>query len=83
MSAWCGSPEHGLHRRSFLQGALAGLEPDVLSQRTRDQQDVGEHDGCIKAEPAHWLKRRLGGFLRVVTKLDKARRRGAKGPVFR
>lgn len=25
MSAWCGSPEHALHRRSFLQGALAGL----------------------------------------------------------
>ncbi|HEY7427906.1 MAG TPA: DUF1501 domain-containing protein [Gemmataceae bacterium] len=22
---WCGSPEHGIHRRSFLQGALAGL----------------------------------------------------------
>jgi hypothetical protein len=22
---WCGSPEHALHRRSFLRGALAGL----------------------------------------------------------
>src|SRR5262245_36498374 len=22
---WCGSPEHRLHRRAFLQGALGGL----------------------------------------------------------
>jgi hypothetical protein len=26
---WCGSPEHGLHRRSFLQGTLAGLTAAV------------------------------------------------------
>jgi hypothetical protein len=25
MMSWCGSPEHALHRRSFLQGTLAGL----------------------------------------------------------
>lgn len=29
MSAWCGSPEHVLHRRSFLQGVLAGLSATV------------------------------------------------------
>ena len=29
MKAWCGSPEHTLHRRSFLQGALAGLTATV------------------------------------------------------
>src|SRR5438045_3696548 len=25
MMLWCGSPEHTLHRRSFLGGSLAGL----------------------------------------------------------
>lgn len=29
MRKWCGSPEHALHRRSFLRGTLAGLTAAV------------------------------------------------------
>ncbi|MNN37660.1 hypothetical protein D3C81_1516180 [compost metagenome] len=68
---------HGLHRRQGAEArAFAGFEPDLLSQGSRDQQDVGEDDGRIEAEPAHGLKRRLGRHLRVHAEGDEVRRPG-------
>ncbi|MNV37755.1 hypothetical protein D3C71_1292860 [compost metagenome] len=68
---------HGLHRRQGAEArAFAGFEPDLLSQGSRDQQDVGEDDGRVEAEPAHGLKRRLGRHLRVHAEGDEVRRLG-------
>ena len=64
--------------RHFAQTRpFPGLEPDVLAQSLRDQQNVGKDDGRIKAQPLHRLQRRLSGHFRVQAEIDEI---GGLGP---
>src|SRR5690606_2428795 len=52
-----GAFAHGLNwRQSTQPRSLAGLEPDVLTQGPRDQQDVGEDNRRVEAEAPHRLQ---------------------------
>ena len=61
---------------------LARLEPHLLAQGAGDQQDVGEDDGGVEAEPPHRLQRRLRRHVGVQAKGDEVRRLGAQSPVL-
>lgn len=75
---------HPTRDRHFAQTRpLPRLEPDVLAQGARDQQDVGEDDRRIEAEPAHGLKRRLGGHVGVQTEGDEVGRLGPQLAILR
>ena len=52
-------------------GALALLEPDLLSQRQRHDQDVGEDDGGVQVEAPQRLQGRLGGQIRPKAEVDE------------
>ena len=74
---------HPTGDRHFAKpGPFPRLEPDVLAQGARDQQNVGEDDGRIEAETPHGLKRRLGRHLGVQAEGDEVRRLGPQPTVL-
>jgi hypothetical protein len=75
---------HRLNGGQFAQSrAFAGLEPDLLAQSLRDQQDVGEDDGPVHGEPAHGLQGDFGRHLRVEAQVHEAAGLGAQLTILR
>jgi hypothetical protein len=62
---------------------FAFLEPDLLPQRIRHHQDVGEDDRRIELVAADRLQRDLDGFFRRVAEFEKGSRGGADGAILR
>ena len=62
---------------------LAFGEPDFLSKRVRNDQDVGKENCGVKAKSADGLERDLAGKRRRKTKIQKVSRLRAKFAIFR
>src|SRR3546814_7837098 len=59
------------------------LEGQPLAQRLRNEQDIGEQDGGVKAEAADRLQGDLGGQFRRVAQVEEAAGLGPQFAVFR
>src|SRR5580693_2635345 len=53
--------------------AVAAFKADALTQRVRQDENVGEQDRRVEAEPADRLKRRLNRQRGVIAKIEKCR----------
>jgi hypothetical protein len=63
--------------------AVARFKGDALAERVRQDENVGEQDRTVEAEPADRLQRRLDGEGGVIAKIEKGRGFRPKIPVFR
>ncbi len=72
-------PFHVVERRDGLEpGPLALLEPDLLAERVRDHQDVGEQDRRVEPETAYRLQRHLDGVVRRIAHVEEPACTGAR-----
>src|SRR6478609_9427814 len=72
----------GIGQRLELR-ALALLEPDLLAQRVRHDQDIGEDYPRIQHVTTDRLQRYLDGFFGRVAEFQEGARGGTDGAIFR
>ena len=61
----------------------AGGECDILAERMRNDENIGEENRCVETEAANRLQRDLGCKLRREAKIEKVRHLRADVAVFR
>jgi hypothetical protein len=69
--------EGGREPRSF-----AGLEPQILADRMRDDEDVGKQDRAVESEAGDRLQRHLGRRRAVMDELQEAALVGPECTIF-
>jgi hypothetical protein len=64
------------------QRAAPFLEAQIASERMGYDENVGEQDRCVEAEPADRLQRHFDGEIWIVAKVEKTPRRFACFPIL-
>ncbi len=72
-----------IHKRRCKSRTLASLEPQILAQRMRDNQDIRKKDGAVEAKPVDRLDRHFGRSLVIVDQFQEAALLRAQFAVFR